>query len=245
MATIKGTVDAISSKKIGKSYAYSFLVNDEWYRHGFEKPKFQKGDMVKFDDEPINEYDQIDTSSVKFKKGKAPERKTRGGSGGKASGGGGSKGGGENWEARQKYWDDKDKRDIIKDDQYNYRSAFHMAAELINKGIDYQVAKGDEMVPMLQLATPKASPAKKWEAYLTMIDQLAADLHAKFLSAGKGGPVATDEDDDDTPEDDAPPAKKKRKPAPEPDTDDDDDDDDDGWEDQDDDDDDGDDDWDD
>jgi len=217
MAKVKGVVDRISSKKIGKGAAYSFKVNDEWYRHGFDKPKFKEGYLVQFDDEPINQYDVIDIDTVKFKKGE-PVKSNRSA---KDTAKGAKSGGSENWEARAKYWDDKDKRDIVKDGQYNYRSAFHMATELVNTGISTLVAKGDEMVPMLALATPKAAPAKKWEAYLTLIEQLAADLHAKFLAAGGDGPTATDADDDVEPEDDKP---KKRKPKPKKEEEDDDDD---------------------
>lgn len=190
MAIVKGTVEAIASKKVGKGYAYSFLVDGEWYRHGFDKPKFEKGFMVQFDDTP-HEYGVIDVSTLQFKKGTAVNNKS---AGGVAKSAGKSSSQSENWEARAQYWDEKDKRDIVKDIQYNYRSAFHMAAELVQFGVDKELIK--------------LRKTKSWEAFLTMIDGLAADLHAQFLAADTAPSVAENEepvdDQDDEPRGDEP-----------------------------------------
>ena len=186
MAIVKGTVSAISRKRIGQGTAFSFMVDDNWYRHGWDEPKFKKGYLVQFDDEPIDQYGVIDTSTVKFKKGEPQVTQ------GNRSNWGGKKNNqsqGENWEARQKYWDEKDKRDIVAGNQYNYRSAFHVAVELINKGVELE---------MIKLGAKNASGPKRWEAYLLQIDQLASDIHNKFLNAGEAKP----EVENDTPMDD-------------------------------------------
>lgn len=176
MAIVQGKVSKISKKRVGSGFAYAFVLEDgdTWYRMGFEEPKFEEGYVVRFDDSPVNKYGQIDTESVKFKAGEptvnkqSPKQAYNNNSGNS----GGSK---ENWDARAKYWEEKDKQDLVKNEQYNFRSAFHVAVELINKGIELEV---------LTIGTPKASNPKKWQAYLTMIDGLAADIHNKFLVAG-------------------------------------------------------------
>ena len=168
MAIVQGQVEAISRKKVGNGFAYSFKVGDGWYRHGFDKPKFDKGHIVRFDDTP-GKYDVIDTSTLQFKAG-PPLPNTSSASSVAQSTGGNSKGG-ENWEARQKYWDDKDKRDVVKDVQYSYRSAFHMAAELVQFGVD------KELITLTK--------TKPFDKMLTLIDGLAADIHDKFASVGE------------------------------------------------------------
>lgn len=172
---IKGVVDRISSKRIGRGSAYSFCVDGEWYRHGFDAPKFKEGYLVQFDDTPINQYNTIDISTVKFKKGE-PQVHQGGGSKGnyqkKNSGGGSS----ENWEARAAYWDKKDEQDIVKNKQYNYRSAFYLAKDMIDKGLELEA---------LKLGAKNATGPKKWDAYLEMIEAMADDLHHKFMNAGE------------------------------------------------------------
>lgn len=171
MAKVKGVVEAISRKKVGNGFAFSFMVNGEWYRHGFNKPKFEKGYSIMFDDEQFD-YGVIDVSTIKFKKGTAPSKSS---AKDVAKSGGNSKAQAENWDARAKYWEDKEKRDLVTSDQYNYRSAFHMAAEMIKQGLELDI---------VSVGTPKASKPKKWEAYLEMVDALAADLYVKFLTVG-------------------------------------------------------------
>lgn len=195
MARVQGKVAKISKRKVGNGFAYAFVLDggDIWYRLGFDEPSFKEGYMVRFDDTPIDKYGVIDVSTLQSKFGEpvvnkaSPKQAFKGG--GNKGGGGGSS---ENWEARQKYWEDKDKRDIVTAEQYNYRSAFHVAVDLINKGIELDI---------LTVGTPKATKPKKWEAYLTQIDGLAADIHQKFLTVGDVPPVAEREeppvDDDD------------------------------------------------
>lgn len=193
MATVKGQVEAISRKKAGKGYAYSFKVGDNWYRHGFDEPKFKKGNVVQFDDTP-GAYDVIDTSTVRYKEGPPlPNNASAGQTAGKAGKSGGGQA--ENWEARAKYWDEKDKRDITKDVQYNYRSAFFGAVDLIKFGVEHD---------MLSLGAKNASAAKKWDAFMTQVDELANDLHSRFLSIEEGQVTSNAPDDDpaDEPVDD-------------------------------------------
>lgn len=186
MAKVQGQVTAISRKSVGNGgTAYSFQIDEgKWYRHGFDAPKFEKGNIVMFDDTP-GKYDVIDISTIKFKSGPPlPNKSSAGKTAAKAG-----KGQAENWEARQKYWDDKDKRDIVNTEQYNFRSAFHLAADLVKFGYDKE---------LLALGTAKATPKKKWEAMLVMIDALAEDIHKKFVSVGREDtPVPADDTDDD------------------------------------------------
>lgn len=220
MAIIKGVVDKISKRKAGSGYIHAFLVNEEWYRVGFDAPKFKEGYLVKFDDSPINKYGQIDLAGLKFKKGepkvntKSPTQAAKGEKKEYKGSKGNSNNSTENWDARAKYWEDKEKRDIVTSEQYNYRSAFHISVELINKGIELDI---------LKVGTAKATGPKKWEAYLTMIDGLAADIHQKFLAAGNVPAVPEkeaepEEDDDDIPWGD----EEEEKEAPKEDSDDDD-----------------------
>jgi hypothetical protein len=214
MAKVTGQVQAISSKKVGRGFAYSFLLDDnQWYRHGFDKPKFEKGFYVQFDD-GTDQYGVIDKSTLKFKKGTIANDQS---SAQVASKAGGAKGGqSENWEARQKYWDDKDKRDVVKDTQYVYRAAYFGAVDIIKC-----------LVEKDKIELPKTKPLDRM---LALIDGLTEDLYAKFKAVG----IEDTQEQSDVkadPVDDTPPPKKGRnKKAPDP-VDDEDVDDDSGWDD--------------
>ena len=52
MSNVTGNVDAITSKpvntKFGPKPTFTILVDGEWYKCGFTKPKCNKGDTVSF-----------------------------------------------------------------------------------------------------------------------------------------------------------------------------------------------------
>ena len=103
--TTKVTVARITSTKRGKGYAYNFVsTEDVWYGHGFTKPKFNEGATIEFDYVPNGNFKNVvEDSVVVLEEGTPPEPSQR------------KRGSTENWDARAKYWDDKDKRDQAND----------------------------------------------------------------------------------------------------------------------------------
>lgn len=108
----KGVVDRISSKewpgRNGTVYLYSFQLQGDrnWYRTGSDKPTFQQGDFITFDYNEDNRGGKtiVAASVVKQAAAVAQAPAPRA-----AASSSGSK---ENWDARAKYWDDKEKREI-------------------------------------------------------------------------------------------------------------------------------------
>lgn len=67
MNTDQGLVGNVTQKPAGKGYVYNFVLeNGTWYGHGFEKPKFNKGDYIKFAWTPNGNFKNVDASSVEI-----------------------------------------------------------------------------------------------------------------------------------------------------------------------------------
>jgi len=104
---------------------YSFKMDDEqWYSCGFDSPPetMEAGDTVKFDYVAnAKGYEQVDLASLKIKKNKSATKKSPAA---KAAGGK------ENYDARAKYWEDKEGRDINLQQRIGYAGALNSALSL-------------------------------------------------------------------------------------------------------------------
>lgn len=108
----KGVVSRISSKdwpgRNGTVYLYSFQLEGDrnWYRTGSDKPSFQQGDSISFDYNEDNRGGKTIVAASVVKQAasvaQAPAPRAQAASSGSR----------ENWDARAKYWDDKEKREI-------------------------------------------------------------------------------------------------------------------------------------
>jgi hypothetical protein len=68
MTTYKGIVQDISTKevktKFGPKTTYSFKLDNQWFRLGFSKPKFSKGDQVSFESLTTDYGEEVDSKNV-------------------------------------------------------------------------------------------------------------------------------------------------------------------------------------
>lgn len=203
----EGIAINVSSKVVrNNTTLWSFQVDGDkaWYRTGYNKPVrpsgevLQDGDKVKFVFSKDQYGNQVDMDKFKVVAGKgAPPKKAFSGG---AKGGGAGK---ENWDARAKYWDDKEKKDEqVIGPMFDYRSALHAAIDVV------AVALKAEAV---NLGTKKAA---RLEILQEMIHTVQQDLYEDFrrkhaeLAAGdvkeeeKTNPDEEDTDDEDDSKDD-------------------------------------------
>lgn len=148
---MKGTVKAFSAK----GRAFNIKVDSEWYGFGFDDPegnpwKLSRGDIVEFEVTRRGNYVNIDPSSVNVV-GKEEKKQAA------ASG---STGGSENWDARAKYWEDKEKRDVITQTAIQYQSSRNAAIEVVDALMRHGLIK----LP--------AKQADQYDAYLAYVDQV-------------------------------------------------------------------------
>jgi len=157
MALIKGLVTLVNYKKVGKATdpIGSFSIGDGddrvYYSTGFNIPpnapdgkRIEVGDKVQFAAEQNEKgyWAVKDLNTLKIKRGEGPPPATASTQKSK---------GGENWEARGKYWEDKDKFDK------------EVGLPLLNYKFSLANAK-DIVLKMYELDLLKA-PAKKSAAY--------------------------------------------------------------------------------
>jgi len=69
----QGIVEVLMAKPAGKGTAYNFKLDDgNWYGHGFEKPKFDKGSSIKFTWVANGQWKNVDAASVEVVESSAP-----------------------------------------------------------------------------------------------------------------------------------------------------------------------------
>lgn len=138
---VRGKVVEMSSRDWtgddGKTIVlHSFKVNSDnrWFRTGTDRPNLNEGDFVEFEFAPKG--NRVDLSSIKqIDASEAPPPAPPAAK--KSFGGGGAKKkGGENWDARGKYWEDKEKRDIeVVEPRITFCSAQSDAIDLITAAL--------------------------------------------------------------------------------------------------------------
>lgn len=147
---MKGVVKAFSAK----GRAFNVKVDSEWYGFGFDDPEgkpwqLQRGDIIEFDITRRGNYVNIAPDTVKVV---GQEEKKQSAS--KPS----SNGSNENWDARAKYWEDKEQRDVITQTAIQYQSSRNAAIEVVDALMRHGLIK----LP--------AKQADQYDAYMQYID---------------------------------------------------------------------------
>lgn len=189
MAEVIGVIEQVGSReaKNGKMM-YSFRIGDDWYRTGFNKVTgTEPGYKVKFNYSEDKYGKHVD--HVEFKPGEAPPAPAKGsynrGGGGAAS--------------KDKYWADKEARDIETQKRISYQAATNTAIQFVNMAI------ANECITM-----PKGkSIAARFEALQQIVQaesdrifrqyQLVPDLYDEIMTSASQEETADDEPFDDAP----------------------------------------------
>lgn len=223
MAEVQGVVDRITSKQTqGGKTVYNFQLNGEWYGMGFNQPNFGQGAEIEFDIEWNGNYANVAKGSLNI----LSPGQGRGNQGGGQRNGGGGYGGGQRQGGQQRssggynqgggqrssggggapagnnakdaYWEKKEKTD-----------------KLTQRAIQHQSAR-NSAIAFLEVAVTAGAvklPAKQAEQYDALLGLLDA-VQEKFLNdtrdyalAGVKAPQAQRQ---------APPPQPEPEPEPEP-----------------------------
>lgn len=181
MAEICGVVEKVSYKDLNSGKRmWNIKVDGNWYGMGYTQPKFGEGGEIEFDISWNGDFANVDKDSLNIisagnvRNSGGGNGGSRGGNGGgynkssgqQRSGGNSSNGGGYNrgssgssgnagGASKDKYWEDKEKRDKVKDVVVT-----HMACR--NSAI--------EAVGMLLTAGAVSLPTKKAEQYDAVLE---------------------------------------------------------------------------
>jgi len=156
MTEMTGVVERTNVKELPSGMYYSFLINDDWYRTGRDKPPFEAGYTIKFNFEDTKYGKQVDLKSVKFKEGEAPPVTT------KASGG---KPGSSN-----DFWAAKEVRDIETQKRISFNGAMNTALALVTAAFANEI-----------LTIPaKAKAEAKMDLFREMVVTEALHLYPMF-----------------------------------------------------------------
>ena len=170
---VTGYVEAANSREAGGKTYFSMLVDGTWYGTGTVNPKVSKGDKVRFEASQNGKYWNADMKTFESKEGEAP--KTSQGKSASSYGGGnkgGNGAGSENWEARQKYWDNKELLDIERQQIISLQAATNTSIEIINSAIGHGI-----------VTIPGSKKADKFDGYVELVKGTAMDLFGMYLSA--------------------------------------------------------------
>lgn len=148
---------------------HSFQIDTEkrFFRTGTDLLPAKEGDYIEFTANPKN--NQVDLDSVK--KGEAPaeapKRAARTSSSGKSSGGK------ENWDARGKYWEEKERRDVeVVEPRITYMSSLNIASQIVAAA-----AASDA------LSFGNASQGKKLDMMVSWVEEIADNFFKKGMTA--------------------------------------------------------------
>jgi hypothetical protein len=198
---VTGVVEKVGSKDIntkrGVSKVYSFCVDGEWYKTGFDNPNLERGYQVKFEYTEGQYGKDVNMETLKKKQGEAPKV-----SQGKSAGGYQKKGGPpkEDYVARDKYWAQKEINDGVRQNTISYQAATNTAVDIIKVALDQDA---------LSLGSKKAD---KLDNLVAIVLKVADELYGQYLNADDRAATlkeGMETDDSDIEVDDTPP------PAPE------------------------------
>lgn len=174
--TMTGIISQVSEKDWkgdGSVMLYSFQIegSNRWFRTGTNQVPVGAGTAVRF----LLDGQNVDASSIEaidageVQVAPAPKAPTGSGTGFQKK-----SGGGENFAARQKYWDNKEVRDV----------------KLTQPNIEIQAARRDAItlvdVLLREGALPdfgKATAAKKMDVVVAAIDELTETFVGKLIKA--------------------------------------------------------------
>ena len=154
-----------------KSGRHSFLMDDDnWYGLGRVKPQLNNGEAVtdgddaKFEYEMNGKYRNVIEATLKTRAGELTEAmksESKGKGGGKSGGGGGYQ---ADKAAREKYWADKEARDIQIQRTISYAGALNTATQIVGIALSSQTIKVG------------GKAADKLDTLSAMINELAGDI---------------------------------------------------------------------
>jgi hypothetical protein len=175
MATFEGQAE----KVFNKNGRWAILSDGNWYGFNRKQPvngngdAVTDGDFVKFEYEMNGQYRNVVDGTLKSKPGEAPPKQKRGGGGG-------------DYQLKQKYWEDKEARDIDTQKRIGMAGALNTAITLINGGIE------------LGFLTLPGGKKANFEAYTAAVLAEARSLyrtiqnmpeeHDDVMSEGRGKP---------------------------------------------------------
>ncbi len=170
MTDVVGTVQVVSSKVLSSGTYYSFCVDDNWYRTGKTPTEgLMKGHTIKFTFEKNQWGNEVDTSTIEFDKAETPVEVTKKPY---AKSGGGGLGFKEEKVLREKYWNDKEVRDVERDKKIGYAGALNTAIALVGSALDREL-----------IAKPTGKNlGLKFDAYKAMVEESANGLYALIQS---------------------------------------------------------------
>ena len=169
----QGMVAKVFKKEVKPGFTlHSFCLvdDDSYYGTHTTQPKrgdgsaVQEGDLVKFSCEKTKYGMQVIEGTLKVKAGTgAPPKPANKSTGNK---------GGENWDARAKYWDEKEKYDKeVTSKMINYRSAQMQAVSLVTVALDKGIL-------------PVAGKAKegKFESFIEIVDKIKLEIYTDLCN---------------------------------------------------------------
>ena len=167
MSEKTGMVAAVSHKQLASGTYHSFCVDDTWFRTGKVDVNVDKGYKVKFNYETDSYGNQVDVASLKFKEGEAPPPQPKKAWGGKKGGGA------SDYAKKEKYWQDKELRDIDNQKRISFNAAMNTAINFIQLAITNDCVK----VP-----SAKSMPAR-FAALQAMVDEQTRRTVLEFQNA--------------------------------------------------------------
>lgn len=170
MSDVTGEVKRVHKNNKG---AYGILIDDgggeNWYGHGFKEPSFSQGDTISFTATKNGRFTNIDASSVSVQSGGGSSSSSSSSSG-SSGGGGGSKS--ENWEARQKYWEQKEERDLVREERIAWAGARTHAISVVDIGLR------EDALPLPQ------KKADKMDAIVAAINEYTEQFYQQTSERG-------------------------------------------------------------
>lgn len=152
-----GSYSGVIKKVYEKNGRQSFLMDDDtWYGLGHNRKDAEDGDQAKFDWEANGKYKNVIRGTCKIKKGEG-------------SAGGGSTGKSD-YASKEKFWADKEARDIGTQMKISYAGALNTAVAMTNAMITKD---------LLRLGGKKA---EAWDAYEAYVNDLAETIYVRIQS---------------------------------------------------------------
>ena len=152
--TASGVIEWVGSRAFQGNALWSFKMNDTFYRCGQTNPQVNKGDTVSFSyetDGKGNHNVLTPTIEITSKAQEAPAAKSTPPK--------------EDWNARSKYWEDKEARDIVNGHVIRYQSATNTAVELV------KLAQAEGILPVTG-----SKKGDKFDALVELVGKVRDDL---------------------------------------------------------------------
>jgi hypothetical protein len=154
---IQGVVNKGPAKN--KAGFYNVEIDGEWYSLGKGEPKFGRGDTIRFTSTKNGQWNNGDPKTVEIVTVKQNTSASSGSYGGGKSS--------ENWDARAKYWEDKEKKDVVNHKEQRYRFSLATAVDIVTAALK---------AGAITLSEAKKKDAA-FDSFVTYVKGTAADLY--------------------------------------------------------------------